>query len=232
MAEGSIRLMLGNEKYKGDALLQKTCTVDFLTKRRAENNGQVPQYYVEDSHPAIIDKETWEAVRLELERRRVYAEKHSIGKIDYATAKIPLAGKVICGKCGKAYGRKVWNSNNERLRRVVWLCSARYEIKGKKGCDSRHIDEWVLYLAFIDAFNIVVETRERYIRKWESDLSEGNVLKRVTAKRFIQIFSKAKPIDQLDINLYFKLVEKITVYNEGILVVSLFDGSEIEGEIE
>ena len=51
--------MLTNEKYKGDALLQKTYTVDFLSKKRADNNGQVPQYYVEDSHPAIIDKEMW-----------------------------------------------------------------------------------------------------------------------------------------------------------------------------
>ncbi|MBM7868699.1 hypothetical protein JOC70_000168 [Clostridium pascui] len=53
----SIRKMLSNEKYKGDALLQKTYTVDFLTKKRVENNGEVPQYYVEESHPATIDKE-------------------------------------------------------------------------------------------------------------------------------------------------------------------------------
>jgi site-specific DNA recombinase len=125
----------------------------------------------------------------------------------------------------------VWNSTNERLRRVVWLYSARYEIKGKKGCDSRHIDEWVLYQAFIDAFNAVVENREKYIRKWESDLSEGNVLKRVTAKRFMQIFSKAKPIDRFEVDLYFKLVEKITVSDGKRLVVSLLDGSEIECEI-
>ena len=68
--ESSIRKMLGNEKYKGDALLQKTYTVDFLTKKRVDNTGQVPQYYVEDSHPAIIDKEMWEAVQLETERRK------------------------------------------------------------------------------------------------------------------------------------------------------------------
>ena len=60
--ESSIRKMLSNEKYKGDALLQKTYTVDFLSKKRAENDGDVPQYYVENSHPAIIDKDTWEAV--------------------------------------------------------------------------------------------------------------------------------------------------------------------------
>jgi site-specific DNA recombinase len=70
--------MLSNEKYKGDALLQKTYTVDFLTKKRVENNGEVPQYYVEESHPAIIDKEMWEAVQLEMERRRVFTERYNI----------------------------------------------------------------------------------------------------------------------------------------------------------
>lgn len=197
-----------------------------------ENEGQVPQYYVEDSHPGIIDKDMWEAVQLEMERRKAYVLKHGIQKLEYATIKNPFAGRVICGCCGSAFGRKVWNSTDDRLRRVIWRCNGKYSVKGKKGCESNHIDDRALYRSFIDAFNTVVETGERYIRKWESDLSEGNVLKRVTAKRFIQIFSKAKPIDQLDINLYFKLVEKITVYNEGILVVSLFDGSEIEGEIE
>lgn len=67
--------MLSNEKYKGDALLQKTYTVDFLTKKRVENNGEVPQYYVEESHPVIIDKEMCEAVQLEIERKRAFAER-------------------------------------------------------------------------------------------------------------------------------------------------------------
>ena len=77
--------ILSNEKYKGDALLQKTYTVDFLSKKWAENDGDIPQYYVENSHPAIIDKDTWEAVQLEMERRRAYAEKHGIQKVDYAS---------------------------------------------------------------------------------------------------------------------------------------------------
>ncbi|MBP2643303.1 MAG: Resolvase protein [Firmicutes bacterium] len=78
--------ILKNEKYKGDALLQKTYTVDFLSKKRADNTGQVPQYYVEDSHPAIIDKEMWEAVQLEMERRRNFALKYGIQKLEHATS--------------------------------------------------------------------------------------------------------------------------------------------------
>lgn len=84
--EGSIRKMLSNEKYKGDALLQKTYTVDFLSKRRADNARQVPQYYVEESHPAIIEKDTWEAVQLEMERRRAYCLEHGIQRMKGADA--------------------------------------------------------------------------------------------------------------------------------------------------
>ncbi|MDD7793819.1 recombinase family protein [Clostridium sp. 'White wine YQ'] len=93
--ESTIRKMLTNEKYKGDALLQKTYTVDFLTKKRVENKGEVPQYYVEESHPEIIDKETWEAVQLEMERRVIFAEKYGVYKLDYASENNPFAGKVI-----------------------------------------------------------------------------------------------------------------------------------------
>lgn len=77
----TIKSMLTNEKYKGDALLQKTYTVDFLTKKRVKNDGEVPQYYVKESHPAIIEREIWEAVQLEMQRRKKFVEDHGIKKI-------------------------------------------------------------------------------------------------------------------------------------------------------
>src|ERR1035437_1561695 len=89
--ESSIRTMLSNEKYKGDSLLQKTYTVDFLSKKRVENEGQVPQYYVEDSHPAIIDKDMWGAVQLEKDRTTAFAENYNISKFDYSTVNNPFA---------------------------------------------------------------------------------------------------------------------------------------------
>jgi site-specific DNA recombinase len=229
---GTIRRILSNEKYKGDALLQKTYTVDFLNKKRAENEGQVPQHYVEDSHPAIIDKDTWATVQLEMERRKAFAEEYGIGLIDYSTANKPFSGKVICGKCGKAYGRKVWNSTDEKLRRVIWRCNSKYAVKGEKGCESRHIDEKVLYEGFINTFNAVIGNIDYFMGKWRSMQSGEDILMSVTAKRFIQIFSKAAPIEHFDVDLYFKLVEKITVYDGGGLVFSLLDGSKVECGIE
>ena len=98
----------------------------FLTKKRVRNDGYVPKYYVKNSHPAIIDKEMWEAVQLEMERRRNFALQYGIQKLEYATTDNPFAGRVICGFCGQIFGRKVWNSTDDRFRRIIWRCNRKY----------------------------------------------------------------------------------------------------------
>ncbi|ACV63051.1 Recombinase [Desulfofarcimen acetoxidans DSM 771] len=230
--ESSIRKMLSNEKYKGDALLQKTYTVDFLTKKRVVNTGQIPRYYVEESHPAIIDKDMWEAVQLEMERRRAFAEKHGIKKIDYATADNPFAGRVICGHCGSLFGRKVWNSTDERLRRIVWRCNGKYPAKGKKGCESRHIDDRVLYQAFVDIFNTLVKNKNYFFDKWKGLQESDNPLRRYKAKQFSKIITETGQIKEFDIALYFAFTEKVVLYDEGRVIVGLLDGTEVECIIE
>ena len=230
--EGSIRKMLTNEKYKGDALLQKTYTVDFLSKKRADNNGEVPQYYVEDSHPAIIDKEMWEAVQLEMERRRNFALQYGIQKLEYATTSNPFAGRVICGSCGQVFGRKVWNSTDDRFRRIIWRCNGKYVVKGEKGCESRHIDDEVLYQAFVDVFNAMIENRDYFMEKCRDRLVSGNVLVRYKSKQLLETISGAERVTEFDVDLYFSMVEKVTVYEGGRLIVNLFDGTEVECAME
>ena len=181
-------------------MLQKTYTVDFLTKKRVDNNGEVPKYYVEESHPAIIDKEMWEVVQLEIERRRVFSETYGVFKLDYATLDNPFAGRVICGCCSSPFGRKTWHSTNENLRRKVWMCSNRYKVKGEKGCKNKHIDDKVLYQTFINTFNAIIE--------------------------------KTEPVKEFDVNLFFKLVEKMTVFEGEKIIVRLLDRTEIEVIIE
>lgn len=229
--ESTIRGILTNEKYKGDALLQKTYTVDFLTKKKAKNNGEVPQYYVEESHPAIIDKEMWEAVQLEMERRQVFAETYGVFKLDYATLDNPFSGRVICGNCGNIFGRKTWKVSNEKSRKV-WICSNRYKIKGEKGCQSKHIDDRVLYQTFISTFNTIIENKDYFMEKWKEHLNSDNVLVRYKSKQFIKIIENAKPIKEFDVNLFLKLIEKMTVFEGEKIIVSLLDGTEIECEIE
>lgn len=220
--------MLSNEKYKGDALLQKTYTVDFLSKKRADNTGQVPQYYVEESHAAIIEKEMWEAVQLEMERRRAYALEYGIQEC--GSNNNPFAGRVICGTCGKGFGRKVWNSTDEKHRRIVWRWNEKYAVKGQKRCASKHIDDAVLYKAFVGTFNAIIENKDYFLEKWQ--LGSDNLLKRYKAQQFIAIMTEAEVMIEFNIDLYFSLVEKMTVYDGGRVIVSLLDGTAVECEIE
>ncbi|QNU66270.1 recombinase zinc beta ribbon domain-containing protein [Ruminiclostridium herbifermentans] len=147
--------------------------------------------------------------------------------MDFVTNDNPFAGRVICGCCGSTFGRKVCNSIDERLKRTIWQCNSKYKVKGKIGCGNRHINEKVLYQVFVDAFNELVKNIDYYMTKWEKQIESEDILERVTAKRFINVFNETKPIENFDAGLYFKLVEKIMVYEDGISV-ELLDGSEIK----
>jgi site-specific DNA recombinase len=118
------------------------------------------------------------------------------------------------------------------LRRIIWQCNNKYLVKGEKGCESKHIDDKVLYQAFVNTFNAVVENREQLTPKWQRLIKEDDILKRIYAERFLAIFSTAEPIGKFDFALYYKLVEKITVQDEGRLIVALHEGTEIEYEIK
>ena len=115
---GAVRSILTNEKYKGDALLQKSYTVDFLTKKKKVNEGEIPQYYVEGNHEAIIQPEVFELVQQELERRKTSSGRHSGVHL--------FSGKIKCGQCGEWYGSKVWHST-DKYRRVIWRCNHKYD---------------------------------------------------------------------------------------------------------
>lgn len=223
--ESTIKSILQNEKYKGEALLQKSYTVDFLTKKRVKNMGDVPQYYVQESHPAIIEPETWEAVQLEMERRKKFSEEHHIKKLD---TRIPFWGKVICSECGSAYSRKTW-MQPDGSKRKVWMCSNRYKSKGVKGCESRHIDEELLKTAFVDVLNDLIENKEYFFIKWEAEMENSNLLKKYRLNTFIRILGSAKPIKVFDERLCLMLLGHIReVDGNNSLVVTLLDGTSME----
>ena len=133
--------ILTNEKYKGDALLQKTFCTDFLTKKMKVNEGEVPQYYVENSHPAIVSDDVYEEVQLELERRKKSGRQHN--------------SQHCC--CGSIYGSKVWHSN-DKYRRTVWQCNARF-VK-EIGCQAPHLSEPMIEQKFLAAFNQLLAQRD------------------------------------------------------------------------
>ena len=144
--------ILTNEKYKGDALLQKRFTVDFLSKKIKDNEGEVPQYYVENSHPAIIDPDEFDAVQGEMERRKKLRRR--------IVCQSPLSTKVVCGECGGFYGAKIWSSNS-KYRKVIWQCNEKY--RGETKCSTPYVTEDIVKQKFIEAFNSVLEYRAELI---------------------------------------------------------------------
>ena len=78
------------------------------------------------------------------------------------------------GSCGQVFGRKVWNSTDERFRRIIWRCNGKYPVKGKKGCESRHIDDKILYQAFINVFNVLMKNKDYFLEKWQGRLTSDN----------------------------------------------------------
>ena len=167
-----------------------------------------------------------------MERRRNFALQYGIQKLEYATTSNPFAGRVICGSCGQVFGRKVWNSTDDRFRRIIWRCNGKYPAKGEKGCESRHVDDVVLYQAFVNVFNMMVENKDYFIDKWKQHLQSENLLQKYKAAQFIKITEGAEPLREFDVNLYFALMEKMTVFKGNQIIVRLLDGTEIECKIE
>ena len=147
--ESNIHQILTNEKYIGDALLQKTYTVSVLDKKRSINNGQRPKYYVEGSHEAIISKDVFMRVQSEIARR---ANLNPDGKRRVYSSKYALSGMVFCGHCGDIYRRVKWN--NRGCKSTVWRCVSRV-LKGKMDfdCPARTVKEEVLQGSIVTAVN-------------------------------------------------------------------------------
>lgn len=150
----TVRSILTNEKYKGDAILQKTFCVDFLTKKMKPNEGEVPQYYVENSHPAIITPAVFDEVQLEIERRR---------QCKYTCRGDCFSSHIICGECGAFYGSKVWHSNDP-YRHTVWECNNKY--KNERICTTPHLTEDEIKAAFVKAVNQMVSSKADIIGEY------------------------------------------------------------------
>lgn len=140
----TIESILTNEKYKGSALLQKKFTVDFLTKKQKINEGEVPQYFVEHSHPPIIDPEEFDLVQAEITRRK------TIGRV-YSSSNI-FSTKLICSCCGGYFGSKVWHSTS-KYRRIIWQCNHKFN-NGEK-CNTPHLYEDAVKEKFIEVCGII-----------------------------------------------------------------------------
>ena len=154
----TINKILRNEKYIGDALLQKTYTTDFLNKTRVKNNGIVPQYYVEGNHEAIIPKDIFLRVQEELVRRRIVKTSTNGKKRTYSCNHC-FAQIVICGECGEMFRRIHWN--NRGCKSIVWRCISRLEPTGQE-CHARTVNETILENVVVQAINTLLGDKSTY----------------------------------------------------------------------
>ena len=149
-----IHSILTNEKYMGDALLQKTFVTDCISKRVVKNQGELPMYYIENNHQGIVPRELFQRVQEEIARRtskRKVMQKTGKTEQGKYSAKYALSELLVCGECGTPYKRCTWARNGKK--RIVWRCVSRLEF-GRKYCHSSPtLDEDKLHTAIVAALN-------------------------------------------------------------------------------
>ena len=183
----TVKSILTNEKYKGDALLQKTYTTDFLTKKVKKNDGEIPQYYIQNSHPAIIDPETFDLVQEEMKRR--YPDRHKLHRAS------PFCTKLVCEDCGGYYGRKVWHSNS-KYKKYIWQCNHKYD--NDFACNTPTLSEEEIKDAFLEAVKSVWKDKHCFMLRLEKrmqKLSDTSKLEReleAAQNRYSEILNKQR----------------------------------------
>lgn len=168
----TISRMLQNEKYKGDILMQKTFTDNYLTRHQMRNTGQLEQYYIKDHHPAIISAEEWDAVQQEIARRSEFRRNHGLRGM-YGSGNSPFYAKLFCSSCRI----KLQRIYRKGVPKPYWQC---------QDCGIRINDE-ELRSRFCDAFNKLVQTRQERAPEWSEKAANGSALERVRARQILAI---------------------------------------------
>lgn len=213
-----VRSILTNEKYKGDSRLQKYFTTSYLTKKCKKNEGELPQYYVRDTHPAIVTAEVFDMAQSERQRRNCLGTRYTSGEI--------ISSKIRCGACGCRYGRRVWHCN-EKYRKIVYQCDHKYYMKDDKKsiCDSPNLTESDIAKLFNNAMYNHFDWQD------EVDISIDFIGEILCDKKDI-IASVGHDIGQnaekADIDLWGALVESVTACGDDDIVFRFRDGGEIK----
>ena len=159
----TVESILTNEKYKGDAILQKTYCTDYIRKTFVVNDGsEIPKYYAQNSHPAIVSSEVFELAQMELEWRKSLNGSYS--------GKSCFASRIVCGDCGAFYGSKVWHST-DAYRRVIWRCNEKYV--GEKKCSTPYVTQEELEKAFVQVIQQMLSQKDRILTACREALDEA-----------------------------------------------------------
>lgn len=168
-----VQRILTNEKYTGDALLQKTYVTDCITKKMRKNNGELPMYLVKNHHEPIISRSDFNRVQEEMERRsakRTIADKLTKTGQGKYSAKYALSELLICGECGEHYRRVTWTAKG--FKEVKWRCVSRIQYGKKKCHSSPTVDEQALHRAIVSAINEFCEVKDDVAKALRESITE------------------------------------------------------------
>lgn len=168
-----VQRILTNEKYTGDALLQKTYVTDCITKKMRKNNGELPMYLVKNHHEPIISRSDFNRVQEEMARRsakRTIADKLTKTGQGKYSAKYALSEQLICGECGEHYRRVTWTAKG--FKEVKWRCVSRIQYGKKKCHSSPTVDEQALHRAIVSAINEFCEVKDDVAKALRESITE------------------------------------------------------------
>jgi DNA invertase Pin-like site-specific DNA recombinase len=168
-----VQRILTNEKYTGDALLQKTYVTDCITKKMRKNNGELPMYLVKNHHEPIISRSDFNRVQEEMARRsakRTIADKLTKTGQGKYSAKYALSELLICGECGEHYRRVTWTAKG--FKEVKWRCVIRIQYGKKKCHSSPTVDEQALHRAIVSAINEFCEVKDDVAKALRESITE------------------------------------------------------------
>lgn len=217
---GTLHSILTNERYMGDAIINKTYTVDCISKKKKRNNGERAKYYVENNHPAIIDRVTFGKVQEELARRSGLRKVKQVGtktELGKYSSKYALTELLVCGECGTPYRRCTWTACGNK--RIVWRCISRLDY-GKKRChNSPTMGEEELHRAIMSAIqtvamqntNLLQTLKSHIVMTVKCDDSEDKKLEiKVRLAEINEEFQKAMSLVSVEENNNVMIEQRLT----------------------
>ena len=159
--------MLSNEKYCGDAILQKTYTADTVTFKRKKNEGELPKYYIKDNHEPIISREEFELVQ-KIKEDRAGKHGNNLGDRKKYSNRYPFTQKLICGDCGNTFKRFIQNAG-KRCELATWSCTT-YIDRGKSECSMKPIHDETIKVVFVRMFNKLYANKEIILKPFTQNV--------------------------------------------------------------
>lgn len=210
---GTLHSILTNERYMGDAIINKTYTVDCISKKKKRNNSERAKYYVENNHPAIIDRATFGKVQEEIARRSGLRKVKQVGtktELGKYSSKYALTELLVCSECGTPYRRCTWTSCGNK--RIVWRCISRLDYEKKRCHDSPTMGEEELHRAIMRAIQTVAMQNSKLLQ---------------TLKNYIAMTVKCNDSEDKELEIKVRLAEINEEFQKAMSMVSVDDDNNV-----